>query len=235
MFNEKVKMIAHRGFSCTETENTCAAFVAAGNRTHFGIETDIHVTKDGKFIVIHDDRTGRVAGDDMVVEETCFDTLRAVRLLNREDGQKSRGDLIMPTLKEYLSVCRHYGKMSILELKNHFEPQDVRRVIDEIREMEWLDHVIFISFDLPNMICLRELLPDHPLQYLTKVYADDLEETLQKYRLDLDIKHISLTKEKVEKLHSLGIKVNVWTVDDPADAERMIDYGVDFITSNALE
>ena len=235
MFSEKVKMIAHRGFSCMETENTCAAFVAAGNRTHFGVETDIHVTRDRKFIVIHDDRTGRVCADDMIVEETCFDTLRGITLLNRDDGQKSRGDLIMPTLKEYLSVCRHYGKISVLELKNHFEPDDIRRVIDEIRETGWLEHVIFISFDLPNMICLREMLPDQPLQFLTKAYTADLEETLQKYHLDLDIKYTSLTEENVKKLHSLGIKVNVWTVDDPADAERLIKYGVDYITSNALE
>jgi len=42
-----VKLIAHRGFNRYETENTCAAFVAAGNRSHFGIETDIHVTATG--------------------------------------------------------------------------------------------------------------------------------------------------------------------------------------------
>ena len=50
-FNGK-KMIAHRGVSAMETENSNAAFVAAGNRTYWGIETDVHRTKDGKFIII---------------------------------------------------------------------------------------------------------------------------------------------------------------------------------------
>ena len=54
------KMIAHRGLSGIEKENTNAAFIAAGNRSYFGIETDVHKTVDGKFVIIHDDTTGRV-------------------------------------------------------------------------------------------------------------------------------------------------------------------------------
>ena len=44
-------MIAHRGLSGIELENTCSAFVAAGNRSYFGIETDVHVTADGQYII----------------------------------------------------------------------------------------------------------------------------------------------------------------------------------------
>ena len=54
---KQAQMIAHRGLSGLERENTCAAFVAAGNRSYFGIETDIHKTKGGQFIVFHDDST----------------------------------------------------------------------------------------------------------------------------------------------------------------------------------
>ena len=55
-----VKMIAHRGLSGIERENTCPAFVAAGNRSYYGVETDVHVTKDGKFVIIHDETTERI-------------------------------------------------------------------------------------------------------------------------------------------------------------------------------
>lgn len=55
-----VKMIAHRGLSGIERENTCPAFVAAGNGGYFGIEADVHVTKDGKFVIIHDETTERI-------------------------------------------------------------------------------------------------------------------------------------------------------------------------------
>ena len=54
---KNVKMIAHRGLSGIECENTNEAFIAAGNRSYYGIETDVHVTKDGKYIIIHDKDT----------------------------------------------------------------------------------------------------------------------------------------------------------------------------------
>ena len=64
-----VRMIAHRGVSGLERENTNAAFVAASNRSYFGIETDVHVTRDGKFIIHHDDNIKRMTGVDAVIEE----------------------------------------------------------------------------------------------------------------------------------------------------------------------
>lgn len=230
----KPPMIAHRGMSGLELENTASAFVAAGQRTHYGIETDVHRTADGEFIIIHDDNTKRVAGDEMIVEKTCYETLRAIRLVDK-DGKKGRRDLIMPSLREYIGICKKYEKTAVLELKNHFHPDDIDRILDIIREEEYLEHVIFISFDLPNMICIRERLPEQPAQFLISEVTDWLLDTLVKYRLDLDIKHTAVTAEYVKQLHENGIRVNVWTVDTPEDAQRVIDCGVDFITSNILE
>ena len=99
-----VKMVAHRGVSGLEKENTASAFVAAGNRSYFGIETDVHRTLDGQFVVIHDDNTARVAIDSLDVEKTTFETLRALRLCDT-DGEKGRADLRIPTLREYVRIC----------------------------------------------------------------------------------------------------------------------------------
>ena len=74
----KPLMVAHRGVSGLETENTCAAFVAAGNRSYYGIETDVHKTADGKYVVFHDDTTGRLAAENVTIEETDYDTLRGM-------------------------------------------------------------------------------------------------------------------------------------------------------------
>ena len=148
-----VKMVAHRGVSGLERENTCAAFVAAGNRSYFGVETDIHRTADGRYIVFHDDNLTRLLGDGRVVEEMCFDELRALRLTDL-DGN-ARGDLLLPTLEEYVHICKKYDKDCVLEIKNHFEPEDIDNVIAIIRGIGWLERTIFISFDLPNMICIR--------------------------------------------------------------------------------
>ena len=231
----KPRMIAHRGLSGIEMENTCSAFVAAGNRSYFGIETDVHRTADGQFIIIHDDDTQRVSGDRMAVEETSFDTLRALQLQDR-DGQRGRKDLMLPTLREYIQICKKYEKTAVLELKNHLEEEDIRRIIAIIREEEYLPRVIFISFDLANMICVRRLLPEQKAQYLIEVRVpDDLVDTLKTYRLDLDIHHRLLTPALSEACKREHIEINVWTVNTPEDAQRCIELGVDYITTNILE
>ena len=228
-----VKMVAHRGVSGLERENTCSAFVAAGNRSYFGVETDIHRTADGRYIVFHDDNLVRLLGDERVVEETTFDELRALRLTDL-DGN-ARGDLLLPTLEEYVHICKKYDKDCVLEIKNHFEPEDIDNVIAIIREIGWLERTVFISFDLPNMICIREKLPQQRAQYLVSTFGDDLLDILKGHHLDLDIKYSSLSAEQVRACHEAGIEVNVWTVNEAADAERLAGYGVDYITSNILE
>ena len=123
----------------------------------------------------------------------------------------------------------------MLEIKNHFEPEDIENVIAIIRALGWLEHTIFISFDLPNMICIREKLPEQAAQYLVCEFSDDLLDVLKAHRLDLDIDHKAVTPENVAACHAGGIAVNVWTVDTPEDAQRALACGVDYITSNILE
>ena len=230
----KTLMVAHRGVSGIEKENTHAAFVAAGNRSHYGIETDVHRTLDGKYVCFHDDTTGRVAIDNLVVEESTFDTLRNL-LLTDVDGKKGRTDLRIPTLQEYIQICRKYDKVAVLELKNHFPEEDVIRIIEIIQQEGYLSNVIFISFDFENMLTIRRLLPKQRAQYLTVKYSEELVEQLVNERLDLDILHEALTKENIEYMHSRGIVINFWTVDDPARGEELVSWGVDFITSNILQ
>ena len=65
-------VIAHRGLSGIETENTNAAFVAAGNRSYYGVETDTHITSDGSFVINHDFDLRRVSGENVPVEEVSL-------------------------------------------------------------------------------------------------------------------------------------------------------------------
>lgn len=243
--NDKTLIIAHRGLSGLEPENSIPAFVAAGNRSYFGIETDVHVTKDGKFVVTHDDQTGRVADNDVNVEQSTYSLLRKLKLNNickketdkgiSPEDMTERPDLIIPNLEEYVSICKKYDKKCVLELKNRFEQIDIRRMVAEIREMGYLENMIFISFSLDNMIYLRELLPNQELQYLTKDYNQDILEQLNKYHLDFDVSHKALTEEVISELHANGHKVNCWTVDKAERAEELISWGIDFITTNILE
>lgn len=96
-------MIAHRGLSGIEKENTNAAFIAAGNRSYFGIETDVHKTVDGKFVIIHDDTTGRVAIDDLEVEKSTFETLRKLSLCDIDDKKGESGSAYPDSHR----ICKH--------------------------------------------------------------------------------------------------------------------------------
>lgn len=231
--DSRVKMIAHRGVSGLERENTAAAFVAAGNRSYWGIETDVHRTADGAYVIIHDDDTRRVAEVSLPVEGSSLAQLQALTL--RDMDGLPRRDLVLPMLAEYSRICRRYGKVSVLELKNHFAPEQVAEIVAIVREAGWLEETVFISFDLDNLISLRRLLPDQPAQYLVCREAPDLLDTLIRHRLDLDMDYKALTPDLVRRVHAAGRLVNVWTVNDPDDARRLADWGVDYITSNIIE
>ncbi len=230
-----VKMIAHRGLSGIERENTCAAFIAAGNRDYYGIETDIRPTADGKFIIIHEGHTGDVSEVVVNVEEQNFDDLRAIPVLDK-DGVV-RPYLGLPTLEEYVAICAKYGKVGVLELKGYFSKEMLGEILAVIREMYSMESMTFISFNYDSIVNLRELEPTASIQFLTGgcEVDDALVAKLKAYNFDLDIQHASLTEEAVKLLHANGIVINCWTVDSPTRAAELASWGVDQITSNILQ
>ena len=233
--NKQVKMVAHRGLSGLEKENTCSAFVAACNRaTYFGVETDVHRTADGQYIIFHDDNTARVGIDPMVIEETTFDTLRKLQLTDI-DGKRGRIDLTMPTLMEYIEICKKYGKHCVLELKNQFKAADVYKIVGMIEKAGYLDHVIFISFALKNLIYLRRRYPQQPAQFLIKEWDDKVLKALETYNLGIDIYYKSATPENVQKVHALGQEYNVWTVNEAVDGEALVEMKNRFFVGDELE
>ncbi len=229
-----VRMIAHRGLSALEQENTHASFVAAGNRTFYGIETDVHRTADGHFVLMHDGRTGRVCGEDLVIRETDYATLRAL-LLNERSGQPGRTDVRIPNLDEYITICKRYGKTAVLELKPLFEPTELEQILDAFRQQAWLDRVMFISFNLQNLLRLRAIDPTHPMMFLTGEWEDTLPEQCAANGLGLDIAFPALTADRVAACRAAGVPVNVWTVDSREKAEELISWGVEYVTTDILE
>lgn len=120
--NMSAKMIAHRGLSGMETENTVAAFEAACKRLFYGIETDVHVTKDGKYIIFHDECTGRLCEKNLIIEETDFEILRSLKF---KDGISE-----MPMLSEYLQVISRYKKVAVIELKKSMRESNIEEIIE---------------------------------------------------------------------------------------------------------
>lgn len=227
------KLIAHRGLSGLECENTCAAFVAAGNRDYFGIETDIHPTADGQYILIHDNNTGRVAVEDLPVESSTLAALRAVALKDT-DGQP-RGDLQTPLPEEYLRICRKYQKVGVLEFKGRFTKEQLAEVRGLVAEYYDESGLVYISFDYANLCDMRELAPDAKIQYLCGDLTEEQLQDMVARRIDVDAYFPTLNADKIAHMHELGLEVNCWTVDSPEDAQRLIQDGVDYITSNILQ
>ena len=231
---KNVKMVAHRGLSGIEVENTNSAFVAAGNRSHYGVETDIYRTADGHFIVGHDDNYKRLSGEEIYLEKETLKRLSQVIFFDK-DGTKNRTDLRPATLYTYLSIVKKYEKHAVLELKSDFTDEEIARIIEIIRSYDYLDNLTFISFNYNNLLRVKKLLPSQSAQYLFWKITDEEIARLSKDKIDVDVWERELTKEQIEACHRAGLKVNCWTVDDPKRATELADWGIDIITSNILE
>lgn len=231
---KQCRLVAHRGLSGIERENTCAAFVLAGSRSYYGIETDVHVTADGKYLICHDSNLGRVSGVDIEIEKSPFDVLQSVPLFDT-DGVSHRSDLVPPALSDYVSICRKYGKVAVLELKGLIEEKHVAGIVDVVRSGGMLENTSFISFTWENLVNARKLLPDANLQLLAGKWDDSLMDLMKKYRLNADFHWSMASQELVDAVHAEGLTFNCWTVDRPEVADELIAKGVDFITSNILE
>jgi glycerophosphoryl diester phosphodiesterase len=227
-------IIAHRGLSGLEAENTASAFVAAGNRSYYGIETDIHRTGDGRIIINHDADLKRIAGENIPVEEVSFDVIQSVVHFDK-DGTRDRIDLRSPSLSDYLKICQKYEKHSVIELKSGFTDEEIANIIEIIKAGYDLKNITFISFKYENLLKIRKILPTQSVQFLFCEITDEIVENVIRDKIDVDVMHTVLSRENIKRFHDAGLKVNCWTVDNKERAEELIEFGVDYITTNILE
>ena len=108
-----------------------------------------------------------------------------------------RTDTRIPLLNEYIKISQKYEKVCVLEVKNHISEQYISKLVDEIKALNYIDNVIFISFDYENCVNLRKLLPNSTIQYITSEIGDitQLIQKLLKYNLDLDIHYNALNAD----------------------------------------
>lgn len=228
-------VIAHRGLSGLEPENTNAAFIAAGNRSFYGVESDVHKTADGKYVMMHDANTLRMSGDNIEIGKATYETLRSLRL-KQKDGQRGRTDLRIPSLEEYLGICKHYGKKAILELKDDFTAEDVDEICRMVEQLAYMDETVFISFKLNNLLLLRQRMPSQPAQYLVEQpITDEMIQQMAELHMGIDARQDLFTAEIMQKCREKGVATNAWTVNNPDMARKLMDWGIDFITTNILE
>jgi glycerophosphoryl diester phosphodiesterase len=230
-----IMVIAHRGFSGAAPENTLAAFQKGIEIGSDMIELDVHLSRDGKIVVIHDETLERTTnGKGMVADQTLQELKRLVA--GSSFGPAFAGEKI-PTLKEVLDLAK--GRVLVnIEIKN---PTHQRYSITELaektlREVEkagMIDKVIFSSFNPAPLEWIEKKEPRAQTAFLFHRPWNSLRDIpgSQEYSV-LNLRNIHLTREKVAELKKAGKRVNVYTVNPEEEIRKFVAWGVDGIITN---
>lgn len=229
-------LFAHRGFSGMYPENSPLAFRMAAEKANAdGIESDVHISKDGQLVIFHDASVERTSNGTGFIRDLTY-----AQLLELDIGAWKSPEFAgqhIWTLGQLLDFCREARMLLNLELKNYevFYDGLEQRVIDEICARGMQEQVFVSSFNHISMHRFKDLCPeietgllyDKPLldmeHYLLPSNADNMH---PRYML------LQYQPELMDLFHSRGMKVNTWTVNDEADMRDMIHRGVDGIISN---
>jgi len=228
--NAQVKIIAHRGASWLAPENTVASARLAWEKNADAVECDIYLSKDNKIIVIHDSNTKRTTGEDHVVSETNSKVLRALDAGSFKD-EKYRGEKL-PFLSEIIKTVPK-GKELVVEIK--CKSEILPYLEKAVRKYQNKIVFTFICFDFQTITDTRKTFPGNACYWLCS-NAELLDKTFSKVG-PAGLEGVSLswniiTEDVVKKARELGLEVYSWTVDDPAEAKRLIGLGVEGITTN---
>ena len=137
-----MEWISHRGESKDAPENTMSAFKLAVQRDTSGIETDIHLTQDGKLVCIHDSDTKRVTVESRIVEKTTFEELLTMDFCNGKE--LFRGEKI-PLFRDLLALLKP-GKRYFIEVKQNDE-KVLAAMAEELHHMNISpEQIVMISF-----------------------------------------------------------------------------------------
>lgn len=228
------QVIAHRGFSYQAPENTLESFSLAAELGADGIELDVHLSKDGQIVVIHDDTVDRTGNGTGVVNEMPFDDLRA---LDVSMGNPEYAGARIPTLEEVYHLLAPTSLSINVEIKE-YQYQDEFVIIPKILELEkryqLSDRVFYSSF---NHHVLRDMKQCHPQAKTALLYLAGMVETWDyAMRVPADAIHphyFALQEhDLVPRCHINGIQVRPWTIDQPDDLKKMFEIGVDAVITN---
>jgi glycerophosphoryl diester phosphodiesterase len=236
------EIVGHRGASADAPENTLSSFKLGYKENADADELDIHLTKDGKIVVIHDYDTKRVAGVNKKVVDQTFDEIRTLEI-GKFGKWKDKGfSEKIPTLDEVLALIPD-GKKLLIEIKVHTEilPALAQTLANSKVKPE---QTIIISFNLDAVEGAKKMFPNRKAFWLRGYSKDkktgklpDLDEIITQAKkagvdgLDLEYK-FPLDEATIKKIKAAGLECHVWTLDDAVKGKELIKAGVDSITTN---
>lgn len=224
-------IIAHRGASHDAPENTLASVNLAWERNADAVEVDVHLSIDKRIMVIHDEDTRRTTGQKMVIRESNSTDLRSLDASNGMD--EFRGEKI-PFLEEVIKTIPE-GKVLFIEVKT--DTLIIPCLVDLLASSPDKSQLVVISFDFSVCAMLKKEIPAIPVYWLHYTLSGSYKTRWITRAVDagldgLNFRHKGINQDYVEAVHRSGMKMFAWTVDDPEDAARLIESGIDGITSN---
>ncbi|WP_243414851.1 glycerophosphodiester phosphodiesterase [Flagellimonas aquimarina] len=228
MIDSKPLVIGHRGAMGHETENTLASVQKAMDLGVDMIEIDVFQIHSGETVVFHDERVERLSNSGGKIEDYNIVDLKQLIL----DGNHK-----IPMLQDVLKLINNQVALNI-ELKGSNTALRVDFITSVyIRDRGWSpENIIISSFKWDELRKMRELNKDVQIAVLTE--GDPLEAISVAKELNaiaINPNYKTLNEDNTEKIHEAGFKIYTWTVNEPEDIQKMMDYGVDGIITNYPE
>ena len=225
-------IFAHRGASGYAPENTMAAFRLAVEMGADGIELDVHFSKDGELMVIHDSTVDRTTNGTGRVDQM---TLQELKALDASNGMEGFPGSVIPTLDEVYDLLRDTGLQVNVELKTDegMYPGIEEKCLAVAREKGMSERVIYSSFNHYTIANFRRLDKDARLGLL---YMSGLYEPWH-YARHCGAQYIHpfvpnlLIPGMAGACLENGIGINAWTVDEPWQMQLCLDTGANIITN----
>lgn len=234
-----VEIIAHRGASHEAPENTLSALRLGWEQQADANELDIHLSRDGHIVVMHDADTRRTANVDKAIAEQTLSELRALDA-GAWKGARWIGEKI-PTLAHALATIPD-GKRMFVEIKCGAEVlPELKRVIEASDKKP--EQIVLIGFSYQVVRAAKALFPALEVCWLASYKkgedgrfpgARELAAKAKAAKLDgLDLEaRFPIDAAFTAEVRGAGLKLYAWTVDDPARARSLVAAGVDGITTN---
>lgn len=229
---QETVIIAHRGASAVAPENTDYAFFEALRLGARVIEFDVRETKDGKLVLFHDDKLERIVGRKGSIETEPWEKVKQFDVGRWFKGGSFVGARPL-LLEDAIQLCLDGGATPLIEHKSG----SVSSYVSLIREMEVEEKVIVQSFDWKF---LREFQEGAPGVRTGALGSEELSP--DKFRQITNLKpdwvgwkFSDLSESNLDALQSAGFRVALWTVNDPSEAKRWIERGVDAIITDSVD
>jgi glycerophosphoryl diester phosphodiesterase len=232
-------LIGHRGYPALCPENTLASFEGAMQAGCDMIELDVTLTRDRKVVVIHDDTLDRTTNGKGPVSGHALEEIKALDAGSWFDARFAEERV--PELSEVIKLTAGRCMLNIEIKESAFEaiyPVDAieHQVVKLVKTSGAMDRVIISSFD--KRILERIAAMDAPpaVAYISDHGADKsvLEMLLKMRSFSWHPRFTVLTRDQVDMLHAVGIKIFPWTINTRTEAEKVLALGVDGLICNEL-